>query len=119
VESARGPGGGYRLGRSAHEISVAQIVSAVDDPVEDLATDRHDESASTDLSRDLWRQLHDVMLQHMSSITLASLAQEQIDKGVKIELPSHRLGISAAPVVKPVRTRAPNSVFALAHSMVA
>ena len=119
VESARGPGGGYRLGRAAHEISVGQIVSAVDDPVEVLGTDRPGESASTDLSRDLWRQLHDVMLRHMSTITLASLAQEQIDKGVKIELPTHRLGISATPVVKPLRTRAPNSVFALAHSMAA
>jgi Rrf2 family iron-sulfur cluster assembly transcriptional regulator len=55
----------------------------------------------------------------MSSITLASLAQEQIDKGVKIESPPIRLGISATPVIKPVRTRAPNSVFALAHSMAA
>ncbi|MEI8267261.1 MAG: Rrf2 family transcriptional regulator [Betaproteobacteria bacterium] len=119
VESARGPGGGYRLGRAAQEISVGQIVSAVDDPVEDLGPERTGESASTDLSRDLWRQLHDVMLRHMSTITLASLAQEQIDKGVKIESPPHRLGISAIPVVKPMRTRAPNSVFALASSMAA
>jgi len=28
-----------------------------------------------------------------------------------------RLPISATPVLRPVRTRAPNSVFALAHSM--
>ncbi|HSQ70796.1 MAG TPA: Rrf2 family transcriptional regulator, partial [Rubrivivax sp.] len=37
VESTRGPGGGYTLGRSAAEISVADIVSAVDDPLHDEA----------------------------------------------------------------------------------
>ena len=35
VESTRGPGGGYTLGRKASEITVAQIVSAVDEPMED------------------------------------------------------------------------------------
>ena len=34
VESTRGPGGGYSLGRAPEEISVADIVSSVDDPLE-------------------------------------------------------------------------------------
>lgn len=33
VESVRGPGGGYRLARSAAETSVAQVVLAVDEPL--------------------------------------------------------------------------------------
>jgi Rrf2 family iron-sulfur cluster assembly transcriptional regulator len=115
VESARGPGGGYRLARLADTITVAQIVSAVDDPLEDVGQS----GERTGLSLDLWKQLHTVMLQHMSTITLASLVQEQLDKGVKIESPPIRLGISGTPVVTPMRTRAPNSVFALASSMAA
>ena len=115
VESARGPGGGYKLARLADTITVAQIVSAVDDPIEDL---EHSEER-TGLTLDLWKQLHTVMLQHMSTLTLASLVQELLDKGVKIESPPIRLGISGAPVVKAVRTKAPNSIFALAHSMAA
>ena len=33
VESARGPGGGYRLSRRPAEIAVADIIGAVDEPV--------------------------------------------------------------------------------------
>ena len=36
VESARGPGGGYRLGRPAAEIRVVDILSAVDETVSAL-----------------------------------------------------------------------------------
>ena len=34
VESARGPGGGYRLKRPADEISVHDVINAVDEPVD-------------------------------------------------------------------------------------
>ena len=34
VESTRGPGGGYTLARSAEQISVADIVTAVDEPLD-------------------------------------------------------------------------------------
>jgi Rrf2 family iron-sulfur cluster assembly transcriptional regulator len=34
VESTRGPGGGYSLGRSAGEITVADIIVAVDEPID-------------------------------------------------------------------------------------
>ena len=33
VKSVRGPGGGYRLAREAHETAVAEIVLAVDEPI--------------------------------------------------------------------------------------
>jgi Rrf2 family iron-sulfur cluster assembly transcriptional regulator len=33
VESARGPGGGYRLAREAEEIAIAEIIAAVDEPM--------------------------------------------------------------------------------------
>lgn len=34
VESTRGPGGGYSLGRKASEITVADIIVSVDEPIE-------------------------------------------------------------------------------------
>ena len=113
VQSSRGPGGGYALGRKACEITVAQIVLAVDEPVENLGHN----GERPGISLDLWQQLHAVMLEHMSAITLGSLVQEQLDKGVKIEASPMRVAISPNPTLRPVRTRAPNSVFALAHSM--
>jgi Rrf2 family iron-sulfur cluster assembly transcriptional regulator len=113
VQSSRGPGGGYALGRKACEITVAQIVLAVDEPVENLGHN----GERPGISLDLWQQLHAVMLEHMSAITLGGLVQEQLEKGVKIEASPVRVAISPNPTLRPVRTRAPNSVFALAHSM--
>jgi Rrf2 family iron-sulfur cluster assembly transcriptional regulator len=34
VESVRGPGGGYRLSKSTHEIRVVEVLSAVDETVD-------------------------------------------------------------------------------------
>ena len=34
VESTRGPGGGYTLGRKASEITVADIIVSVDEPID-------------------------------------------------------------------------------------
>jgi Rrf2 family iron-sulfur cluster assembly transcriptional regulator len=113
VESSRGPGGGYTLGRKAAEITVAQIVLAVDEPADDAGQP----SQRSGITLELWQQLQTVMLEHMSTITLGSLVQDQLDKGVKIEAPPVRMAISAGPALRPVRTRAPNSVFAFAHSM--
>lgn len=115
VESTRGPGGGYTLARKPDEITLAQIVSAVDEPMQDPAQGGRE----SDLSLGLWQSLHSVMLNHMASITLGSLVQEQLDKGVTVETRRVRLAISSAPVVQPLRTRAPNSVFALGRSMAA
>ncbi len=113
VVSTRGPGGGYTLGRSANDISVADIVSAVDEPLED--TER--EADRQGLTRGLWQQLSQVMLQHMATISLQRLVDEQVAAGVNIEQRPVRRAISPQPVVKPVRTTAPNSVFALGRSL--
>ena len=112
VASTRGPGGGYTLGRTATEISVADIVSAVDEPLEDA--DR--EGDRQGLTRGLWQQLSSVMLQHMATISLQSLVDEQVAAGVSVEARPVRRAISPQPVVKPVRTTAPNSVFAFGRS---
>jgi Rrf2 family transcriptional regulator, iron-sulfur cluster assembly transcription factor len=112
VVSTRGPGGGYTLGRAAAEISVADIVSAVDEPLEEAET----EGDRQGLTRGLWQQLSAVMLQHMATISLQSLVDEQVAAGVNVESRPVRRAISAQPVVKPVRTTAPNSVFAFGRS---
>jgi Rrf2 family transcriptional regulator, iron-sulfur cluster assembly transcription factor len=112
VESTRGPGGGYTLGRSASEITVAQVVTAVDEPLDEQA----DEIRDLGLSKALWLRLNEVMLSHMSTITLASLVQEQVEQGVSVEVRPPRRAMTPQPVIKPVRTSAPNSVFAFGRS---
>lgn len=112
VESTRGPGGGYTLGRRADEITVADIVSAVDEPPAEAAADERDDG----YSRALWQRLNTVMLEHMATITLKSLVDDQIASGVAVEAKPARRAISARPPVAPVRTTAPNSVFAFGRS---
>jgi Rrf2 family iron-sulfur cluster assembly transcriptional regulator len=109
VDSTRGPGGGYTLGRPANRVSVAEIVSAVDEPMVD------DESG---LSRELWQKLNEVMLAHMSTITLDSLVEAHRVQGVEVE-PVRRRRM-AAPVHETSvrRPSGPNSVFALGRSLV-
>ena len=113
VESTRGPGGGYTLGRRPAEITVADIVLAVVDPLESEEA----EAAADGLSRALWLRLNEQLLQYMATITLESLLQDQQASGVVVEARAPR---RAAPALsqpaKPVRSLAPNSVFAFGRS---
>ena len=112
VESTRGPGGGYTLGRSAEQISVADIVTAVDEPLDDQGED----GRGLGMSKGLWVRLNAVMLEHMATITLASLVQEQVVQGVSVEARPMRRPSAPLPVAKPLRSTAPNSVFAFGRS---
>jgi len=119
VESTRGPGGGYTLGRKCEDITVADIVTAVDEPLDLLATDESAEVASatgSSLTQALWVSLNATMLKHMATISLQSLVDDQVAKGVVVDQKPSRRAIAAQPVVKPVRTNAPNSVFAFGRS---
>ena len=112
VESTRGPGGGYTLGRSAETITVAEIISAVDDAMTEGMAGSHDEC----LSSDLWQRLNIVVLNHMGTITLRTLVDEQTAKGVSVEARPVRRSAVSPVATKPVRTSAPNSVFAFGRS---
>jgi Rrf2 family iron-sulfur cluster assembly transcriptional regulator len=109
VDSTRGPGGGYTLGRPANRVSVAEIVSAVDEPMVD------DESG---LSRELWQKLNEVMLAHMATITLESLVEAHRVQGAEVEPVRRRRMAAPAHETSVRRPSGPNSVFALGRSLV-
>ena len=110
VESTRGPGGGYTLARPATQISIADVVRAVDDPSQDLAQDGPDPSAA------LWRRMNAVMLDHMAGINLASLVQEQVEQGAVLATRTPVAAQPPRPAVKKLRLTVPNSVFAFGRS---
>lgn len=117
VESTRGPGGGYSLGHAAADITVADIVLAVDEPL-DATRCGGKENCGVDggrcMTHDLWSRLSDRMLEFLESVSLQDLVDEQHANGIVIEdKPAAKRAISAAPVVKPISVNAPNSVFAL------
>ncbi len=78
VKGMRGPGGGYRLARNADEISIAQIIRAVDEPME--FTDCHGlencKGGERCLSHHLWVQLTDQLDGFLSNIYLGALMRE-------------------------------------------
>ena len=118
VESTRGPGGGYSLGRGAERISMADIMSAVDAPSAEEAADEKDSW----MNSELWSSLNNQMLAHLQSISLRQLVAEQRAKGVAIEPApvkpaSVRKGVFARPKVDVLKITAPNSVFALAGTL--
>ena len=74
VESSRGPGGGYRLARTADLISMAEVITSVDEP---LRVTRCEGDAIDGCVRgerccahDLWSSLGRQMMYFLSSITL-------------------------------------------------
>ena len=122
VESTRGPGGGYALGHRADDITVADIIGAIDDERDDAAhaVARLRDGMAQDLTQDLWDALNTKMVDYLQSITLRSLASEQRAKGVRVnERRPVRQGVSKRPQPEPLRTTAPNSVFALGQSLLA
>ena len=82
VDSTRGPGGGYRLSRTASEIAVADVITAVDEKVETtrcggLSNCQDDQQCLThELWTELSKQIHDFLL----GISLGDLVER---KGVQ------------------------------------
>lgn len=73
VEGVRGPGGGYRLARALDEISVAQIIAAVDEPANLQASPVKRPPA--ELTDALWDELSERLYDFLDGITLAEFAK--------------------------------------------
>jgi Rrf2 family iron-sulfur cluster assembly transcriptional regulator len=120
VESTRGPGGGYSLGRKAEEITVADIIVAVDEPIDATGCSGKENCMGDDAGRcmthDLWAALNTKMIEFLDSVSLRKLVNEQLAKGVSVEEHQVKRAISSQPVVKPIKITAPNSVFALGNA---
>ena len=76
VKSTRGPGGGYRLAKTADATSIADIVHAVDEP---LRATRCKEAkgcmirGERCLTHDLWADLGDRIEDYLASVSLADV----------------------------------------------
>lgn len=81
VESVRGPGGGYRLASDASDISISEIILAVDEPlrVTRCAGDAVEGCLRGDRcnAHDLWSALGRQMMQFLSSITLDDVVSKR------------------------------------------
>ncbi|RCX33291.1 Fe-S cluster assembly transcription factor [Thioalbus denitrificans] len=72
VKGVRGPGGGYRLARPATEITVADIITAVDEQVDATRCQGKENchGGKRCLTHELWTDLSDQIFQFLDNITL-------------------------------------------------
>jgi len=79
VESVRGPGGGYRLGRDPAGVTVSEIILAVDEPID--ATQCGGKENCRDeqkcLTHDLWAALNQRIFDYLGAVSLQRLVDEQ------------------------------------------
>ena len=86
VDSVRGPGGGYCLARPVEQITVADIIRAVDEPL-DATQCGGKENCKDDkrcMTHDLWANLNKKMHEYLSSVSLADLVAQQAEKPVAV-----------------------------------
>ena len=79
VASSRGPGGGYNLARAARGISVADIIVAVDEPI-DATQCGGKENCNEDrrcMTHELWANLNLKMHEYLTSVSLQELVEQQ------------------------------------------
>ena len=102
VDSVRGPGGGYRLARDMAGISVAEIIIAVDEPID--ATQCGGKENCRDeqkcLTHDLWATLNDRIFAYLESVNLRQLVDDQRarESGVNTVHDMRPNGAKTAPV---------------------
>lgn len=79
VESVRGPGGGYYLARPSADISIADIIVAVDEPLDatkcgGMANCHENRQCVT---HDLWTGLNESIYAYLSAVSLKQVVDSQ------------------------------------------
>jgi Rrf2 family iron-sulfur cluster assembly transcriptional regulator len=95
VSSVRGPGGGYNLARKAEELSVAEIIRAVDEPIDATQCGGMENCRGERkcLTHDLWASLNDKIFEYLNGVTLAQLVTKaQAEEHQVMELKDQRSG---------------------------
>ncbi len=83
VSSVRGPGGGYRLARPADEVRIADIITAVDEPISATRCEAGSAKGCTKsgarcVTHDLWEELGQQIHVFLSSVSLADVVERRV-----------------------------------------
>jgi Rrf2 family iron-sulfur cluster assembly transcriptional regulator len=91
VDSVRGPGGGYNLAQTMTDISVADIIRAVDEPIDATQCgglgNCHDDREC--MTHDLWMSLNSRIYDYLDSVTLDELVRVQLAKQAEGAVSGH------------------------------
>ena len=97
VESTRGPGGGYRLAKSMDSVSIADIIIAVDEPI-DATRYAGKENCDNDQrcrAHELWASLNREMIEFLDSVSLRDLVDQHKSRALQ---PSAIVGPGGSPL---------------------
>ena len=94
VESVRGPGGGYYLARPGAQISISEIISAVDEPLD--ATNCESKGDCQDgkpcSTHALWYGLNEVLQAYLTTVNLQQLVDKYLQDKEKQETTTVKVG---------------------------
>lgn len=78
VTGVRGPGGGYQLSRNAKDINIADIIAAVDEPLDSTKCGGKGncQKSQACLTHDLWMGLSDQIREYLKGISLGDLLEK-------------------------------------------
>jgi len=84
VRGVRGPGGGYYLAKTSGEITIADIICAVDEWVEFTRCGGHEncQDGQRCMTHTLWNELSEEIFDFLSGISLADLVERGSHKAV-------------------------------------
>jgi Rrf2 family transcriptional regulator, iron-sulfur cluster assembly transcription factor len=99
VDSVRGPGGGYQLARAPDTMTVADIIRAVDEPIDATQCggrqNCHDDRRC--MTHELWAGLNAHIFVFLRGVTLAELVRQQRPKAQDVVvMQDHRATADAA-----------------------
>lgn len=91
VSSMKGPGGGYLLTRDASEISIADIVAAVEESIQITRCNKNDKlscigSLSQCMTHDLWSSLSDYIMLYLNRVTVKDVCTKKIKFKIQNDL---------------------------------
>jgi len=79
VKSVRGPGGGYVLGKHPSKISVGEVISVVEEPLNPVAcldAGSGCERAERCITQKVWKGLAEKIAEFLNSVTIEDLSHE-------------------------------------------
>jgi Rrf2 family iron-sulfur cluster assembly transcriptional regulator len=77
VQGVRGPGGGYRLGKSPDQISVADIIISIEETANKTKREEDPDSEKC-IANSLWDEFSGQFTTYLNSISLADIIKDQI-----------------------------------------